>query len=612
MKHILTIVTIWLLSAFSISIIAEEKGKTIKIKLSEPGTLLDKIKENKWATASVIRFKGPINTDDLKEIKNRCLKYDKIESIDLKEAILSDSKNFDFEDCKYLKNITLPQSIQILTDKFFKGCTSLNNITIPQSVKEIGAEAFDSCISIKNIELPLSIKELKDNTFKNCKQLNSIVLTDSILTIGKSCFENCESLQNLNLPNSINEINEGAFKNCKSLIALSLPTNLKYISRQICMNCDNLNKITISNEIKYIEQYAFYNCKNLTSAEIPNSVESIESYAFAGTGINHANISGQIEFIDNYSFAYCYNLQDINIKDGVKEIGEGAFEDDYNLITINIPQSVEIINSKAFKHCCNLQNINIANGNSNYSSIDGVLLSADNKKIILYPSGKKDEEYSTPESIEEIGDNAFCQAHNLKNLIIGTNVNTIQLAFDNSKFTNQTNNYVSAIEKFTVAPNNKHFRSIGGVLYDKDGKILIQYPHANKNTNYTIPNDVIYIEPWAFANNFSLTSINLPNNLREIREHAFDGCHNIHFLTIPSSVNEIKEKAFANCYGLSVIMVLAQNPPTCSGSNIFTNDNTDDYSYTRVLRVPSRSIDAYKQIEQWKQFGEIECLDEVK
>ncbi len=59
--------------------------------------------------------------------------------------------------------------------------------------------------------------------------------------------------------------------------------------------------------------------------------------------------------------------------------------------------------------------------------------------------------------------------------------------------------YCTDLEKILVDDKNENFKSVDGVLYSSDGKILFSYPAAKEGTTYTIPKSVEKICVGAFA-----------------------------------------------------------------------------------------------------------------
>lgn len=88
-------------------------------------------------------------------------------------------------------------------------------------------------------------------------------------------------------------------------------------------------------------------------------------------------------------------------------VAEGAFYVCYGWESVTIPDSVTDISIGAFYGCEELKNIEVSEGNSKYSSKDGVLFNKDKTELITYPSGKEEESYSIPESVTSIGSDAF-------------------------------------------------------------------------------------------------------------------------------------------------------------------------------------------------------------
>lgn len=83
------------------------------------------------------------------------------------------------------------------------------------------------------------------------------------------------------------------------------------------------------------------------------------------------------------------------------------------------------------------------------------------------------------------------------------------------------------LTSITVNKGNANYTSIGGNLYSKDGKYLIQYAIGKSETLFAIPEGVISISGYAFRDCDNLTEIIIPNSLTKIDYNAFVQCDNI-------------------------------------------------------------------------------------
>lgn len=122
-----------------------------------------------------------------------------------------------------------------------------------------------------------------------------------------------------------------------------------------------------------------------------------------------------------------------------------------------------------------------------------------------------------------------------------------------------------ALENIFVDENNPVYKSIDGNLYSKDGKKIIRYAKAKKNTSFDIPNGVVEIGDFAFFGSKNLVSVtipesvtkigewafalgglkiaNVPNKVKTIGDYAFDGCENLEQVYIPAGVTYIGKNA---------------------------------------------------------------------
>lgn len=116
-----------------------------------------------------------------------------------------------------------------------------------------------------------------------------------------------------------------------------------------------------------------------------------------------------------------------------------------------------------------------------------------------------------PDSVTAIGKSAFVSCVNVTNLTLGKGLQTVgEAAFTGlGKLTavslpaTATNigpgafGYCTALTDIAVSDDNPAYKSVDGVLFDKEGKTLVQFP-AGKSGAYTVPDTVTAIAPAAF------------------------------------------------------------------------------------------------------------------
>lgn len=86
-------------------------------------------------------------------------------------------------------------------------------------------------------------------------------------------------------------------------------------------------------------------------------------------------------------------------------------------------------------------------------------------------------------------------------------------------------------------------------------------------TSVVIPNSVISVGQYAFANCNRLTSITIPNSVTSIGHGALADCTSLTAITIPSSVTSISDQVFSSCKSLANITI--PNSVTSIGSAAF-------------------------------------------
>ena len=220
-------------------------------------------------------------------------------------------------------------------------------------------------------------------------------------------------------------------------------------------------------------------------------------------------------------------------------------------------------------------------------------------------------------SVTSIGDYAFYSCTGLKSITIPNCVTSIGeyafegcsgltsmvVASENTKYDSRENcnaiietssNTLIAGCKSTIIPNS--VTSIGEYAFE----------FCTGLTSIEIPNSVTSIGEWAFAGCYGLTSVTIGNSVTSIGSGAFYHCTGLTSVTIGNSVTSIGLSAFESCSGLTSITCHALTPPTCDGYYVFNNVDK-----SIPLYIPEESVDLYKAAEVWKDFTNIQTIDET-
>lgn len=161
----------------------------------------------------------------------------------------------------------------------------------------------------------------------------------------------------------------------------------------------------------------------------------------------------------------------------------------------------------------------------------------------------------------------FYECYNLKTVIIPSSTQSIPAgAFDNC----------TSLESITVAPENKRYISMNGIVYDKEAGSVLAVP--NRVYGDIVLPDFVHELP-SFWGKTEITSIVIPEGVTTIGTNTFSDCTSLTKIAIPSSVTTIElvyGGAFNGCTSLSEIIVSENNQVFCSHSGILYNkaDNT--------------------------------------
>ncbi len=131
-----------------------------------------------------------------------------------------------FANCKQLREINLPESLQEIESRAFSDCKALESIELPEHLEKLGTGVFMGA-GLRSIVVPKSVREMGEGVFAFCP-LTSATMLNTPRKIERSTFKCCKALNAFVVPNSVKDIAPSAFENCEALFSIVLPDNARY------------------------------------------------------------------------------------------------------------------------------------------------------------------------------------------------------------------------------------------------------------------------------------------------------------------------------------------------------------------------------------------------
>ena len=255
----------------------------------------------------------------------------------------------------------------------------ITRAVIGDGVTSIGGGALRD-LSVREVVIPDSVTEIGVCAFQGCGALETVTLPAGVTEIGSDTFSACVSLSYIDLPDGLRSIGPAAFTWCDALTSVELPAGLRSVGQNAFRACAALASVTFAEGLESIGSGAFADCPSLASVELPDSLRSI------GYG----------------AFADCGALTSVTLGSGLADLGEGAFG-----------------------WCGSLSRIDVRGGNPAYASADGVLFTAGQDALVLYPAGRGEEAYAVPDGVTRLLPRSFEGAQALRELTLPDSVTAL-------------------------------------------------------------------------------------------------------------------------------------------------------------------------------------------
>ena len=516
-----------------------------------------------------------------------------------------------FSNCAKLEEIRFEGNrIREIDEDTFYGCKKLESISLPSSVKEIGERAFYRCSKLESVKLNGKLTTIKDGVFENCFALRAIRIPASVKKLGERAFRHCNGLKTIEFKGKSTVFGKRTFDGCRSLRKIHISHKMKNVPEFAFYGCSALRKVVLSKNTRIIKKNAFRGCTGLKKLNLTSKIYGIGDGAFEKSGLTSIHLPGNLQYIGNSAFSET-DLKSVRLPGRVTYIGNHVFSGCTKLKNIAIPASVRGVNPGAFGNCTSLKAINVASGNKSYSSTSGVLFDKQKTKLLQYPIAKSGKSYTVPNSVsvirshafennkylesvtvgaEKIHNFAFSEMPRLKNVTLQNGVTNIaehafggnrrlqsvQMAdsvkvisagaFSDSRITrfripsHITSFSDSALEgcrKLTAyeGSSSGKYPVIDGILYEKGGKVLREYPAHKAGSTFTVPTRVERVRTGAFSHVNNLKKLFFENTIKNLDSDSVYHCKRLKQIVFAEGT-KLKTGYYAveNCYRLAVIV----------------------------------------------------------
>ena len=282
------------------------------------------------------------------------------------------------------------------------------------------------------------------------------------------------------------------------------------------------------------------------------------------SGVKHIVVEKGVTRLGNHAFQVKdYNVQSVSLPEGLLEIGSWALSN-LKQRDLRLPESLTTIRDKGL-YCASAETlylpknvriieedglglmipetIQVDPDNPYFKVENGALYTKDGSRLLLMSVNSEIREFVIPDRVTSIDTGAFVNAYNLRKVTIGKGYTTVP----------QTRGAFGGynLEEIQVDPANTGLRDIDGVLFSKDGTILLDYPSSRPGSTYTVPEGTEKLLPYSFCFCPNLTEVVLPEGLKTM-DTALWACQSLKTVTIPRSITSLEKNAIGYLNGAPV------------------------------------------------------------
>lgn len=227
--------------------------------------------------------------------------------------------------------------------------------------------------------------------------------------------------------------------------------------------------------------------------------------------------------------------------------------------------------------------------NTSFSSHEGVAYAQNGRYLVKYPCGKEDADYTIPEGVTIIGEQAFFYNHKLEEL-------TLPASFTGFANIGATFRESTTLKKIDVVAENETFASIEGLLLNTTTKEFVYFPPANAAESLVIDGSLVESVPAGFFSYAThLKRVVFTEGFKSLGYRAFrQATANIkvpiEYIELPTTIETIDGEAFNGLNStIQQFVCKAITPPQLTGNATFRDSNAPKVKFA----VPASAHETY-------------------
>lgn len=237
---------------------------------------------------------------------------------------------------KTLRSLELPQCVSKLDFSIFNDCKALKTLTIPDSVEQFSSEENLKDLKLQKIIIPADMYNVTLKEWIN-QDTRVVLLGEAhpekyeITAVGEDAHLPKLSkrdrllIQKLIIPEQCTSIAESAFENLENLRSVEIGAPIQAIGASAFRGCRRLETITLPGAVISVDARAFEGCEQLESVEFPDQLRELGAFAFAGSGLKEAHIPDGIKRLQKGVFKGCTKLTTVTGMQNVGYVDEDVF-----------------------------------------------------------------------------------------------------------------------------------------------------------------------------------------------------------------------------------------------------------------------------------------------